>query len=278
MTMSDQYTPNAEEAADLFREMSKNNLISDESKELVVHNMNEIMAMAVVGTVAMKLETEDPFKVLLVIDRSGSMGSKWIALVDGLARLINRFIKLQSTFGVEILLAIVFFDDVIEPTVPFTKVDQIDPSVLNTHKPRGSTAQWDGWFVSIAGSVGNDYLLHKDGIRGSKTFAILLGDGGENASTQIKDPGDIAKFMADIRRPKKRVFAAFGFGDKRSFTAQFTKMGFLPHNIRVLADGDTAIDEALEMISQTIAHHSQAHSLGLNPPMQGNSADTFFIS
>lgn len=270
--------PSIEDVRKIYEEMEDRGMIDDSSKEILVTNLHEGVALACIGGMAEKLGTEDPLVLVLVVDASGSMGSHESEVIRGLKFARDQLIDAQNQFGVEIIIAVVVFNTQARILLPFSLVDQVTDVQLEGYATGGYTALNDATYTALAALTAQGFLLFKEKVRGGRRFVVVLTDGGENSST-LKDEGQIAKLMGDLRKRKVNTFAFIGYGSDMYYRQQARDMGFLDHNVRVMGD----FIDAIELVTSSMQAQSQKASVGRNMGGQASVAsgdptvDNFFV-
>jgi hypothetical protein len=114
----------------------------------------------------------DQTEIVVVLDRSGSMGSIKEATVNG----FNTFLDEQKNAEGEAFITLVQFDDRYEMNYQSIPVAEAQPLVAGeTFVPRGTTALYDA-----IGKTINDLKTDRD------VIFVIITDGHENASKEFK--------------------------------------------------------------------------------------------
>lgn len=119
-------------------------------------------------------------EIVLILDRSGSMGSVRDDLIGG----VNTFISEQQKEGDDVLVSCVQFDDRYgDPAFWREPLKTVKPLDRATYAPRGLTSLYD----AVAKTI-NTYIGWKDdGTVTGKVMFVIHTDGGENSSQEFKD-------------------------------------------------------------------------------------------
>jgi Mg-chelatase subunit ChlD len=119
-------------------------------------------------------------RVVLVVDRSGSMSSVRQAAFDGVNEQIAT-IKRNAKLTGKTYTTYIQFDDVVEIVFENKEATELVPITFDQYVPRGSTALRDATFTAIKS------LQHVGAKDGEDTgyLVVVISDGGENASKDI---------------------------------------------------------------------------------------------
>jgi hypothetical protein len=112
-----------------------------------------------------------PVEIVMILDRSGSMGSLRDDAIGG----FNTFLAEQQALPGEANVTLVLFDDHYETPVVRQPVRNVEQLSHLTYVPRGMTALYD----AIGRTISN-----LNGIKPTKAIVCILTDGAENASKQ----------------------------------------------------------------------------------------------
>lgn len=248
----------------LYDQMKANGLLEDSSHQLIVANLDASVVPMVNSAEAIDLDTEDPIIMLLVLDKSISMASETSNVQQGLRNLVEMGKRLYQKHGTEIILGVITFGVAgnIQPLIPFTKVDDIDPQWISKYDPADNgTALLDGTFFGLAGMGGFGYSLWGEGVRGGKRIFVVLTDGGENDSRKA-DEAAVSQLMTDLRIPKQTSFGLIGAGPTSWYEPIGVRMGFKRQNIITVQAGPGSFARAFEIVSNSMELHSVAQSTG----------------
>ncbi len=119
----------------------------------------------------------------LVLDRSGSMENCWSQTMVGLRNQLNNIREMAATLpDQEIFISLCIFDDKIEFPGGIVKAGQENYNLLDSVKPRGSTALYD----AIGDSIRQiEFAAATQIAQGEASVVmVILTDGFENASTR----------------------------------------------------------------------------------------------
>jgi hypothetical protein len=173
-------------------------------------------------------------EVVVVLDRSGSMGSIMKSTVEG----FNTFINEQKNAEGEAFVTLVQFDDRYEINYQSKPVNEVADLIAGeTFKPRGMTALHDA-----IGKTINELKTDRD-----VTFVIIT-DGEENSSREYKGEA-IKKMIQTMETDKKWKFVYMGANQDAVTIGQ--KFGIKGSN----AITYTADNEHVTMAFMNVSHN-----------------------
>ena len=126
-----------------------------------------------------KMPNRELTDIVIILDRSGSMGSVRDATIEAL----NGYIQSQKTGDGQVCLTLIQFDDCYEVfahAVPITRFPMLS---RKTFEPRGSTALFDAIGRTIL-ETGERYSRMHETVRPGNILIVIQTDGFENASKQ----------------------------------------------------------------------------------------------
>ena len=153
------------------------------------------------------LKGKNTAHLILILDRSGSMGSIKDATIEG----FNQFISDQKKVPLPATISLYQFDDVYE--VVYENMDLKDVEYLNDniYQPRNTTALFD----AIGKSITN-YLVYYDSLipkeRPKKVLFCIITDGAENASVEFRSRKAVKDLMDNVKKKYKWQFSFIGAG------------------------------------------------------------------
>lgn len=115
-------------------------------------------------------------EIIVILDRSGSMGTIKKATIDG----YNRFLAEQKALDGKALLTLVQFDHDYEVVFSAIDLQEISPLTAATYKPRGTTALLDAIGKTIEDT--RDRLVAKSEGAVPQLIFLIITDGEENSS------------------------------------------------------------------------------------------------
>ncbi len=132
--------------------------------------------------------------VILVLDRSGSMGSVRDDAIGG----FNTFVAQQAAAPGEATLTLVQFDHEYEVVLRALDMREVRPLDKKTYVPRGQTALYDAVGRAVAETT--EYVRKlPTARRPAKVIVAILTDGAENASREY-GYADVQKLITQKRR------------------------------------------------------------------------------
>lgn len=119
-------------------------------------------------------------EIILIVDRSGSMGTIWSDTVGG----FKNFIKEQKALSGKANLTLVTFDNRHDLVYDGVDIQDCDDDVLKDYGPRGSTALLDTMGFTMD-RVGKRFTDMQEEERPGKVIVCVLTDGEENSSMEF---------------------------------------------------------------------------------------------
>src|SRR6267142_5604320 len=114
-------------------------------------------------------------EIVVVLDRSGSMASRWEETISG----FNAFVESQQQGPGEARLTLIQFDDQYEPNYEGKAVGEVPRLTQESYVPRGYTALHDAMGRTIIG-VGARLAAEAEVRRPEKVLVQSITDGYEN--------------------------------------------------------------------------------------------------
>lgn len=121
-------------------------------------------------------------KIVVVLDRSGSMGSIKADTIGG----FNAFIEEQKKVEGVADLTLAQFDDQYDIVYNSENIQNVQPLSNETFVPRGMTALYDA-ICRTVDAVGRELHELKESERPEKVIFVIITDGGENASKDFRN-------------------------------------------------------------------------------------------
>lgn len=118
--------------------------------------------------------------IILLLDKSGSMGSVQDATIEG----VNSFLRQQRQQPGEAVLHVVQFDDVLEVSHNYVNLKDAKDLDHFNYQPRGMTALLDAIAETID-NVGSQLASMQENQRPGKVLFVIQTDGNENASEKF---------------------------------------------------------------------------------------------
>lgn len=175
---------------------------------------------------------------LLVLDRSGSMGSCWDATISGLNEQLNTIRHLEEKYPEQrYFVSLVVFDneiDTILEDMPISKVEDFDGTEF---PPRNSTALHDAMGLGISNLKASLKKKDKKSDSISTAIVVVMTDGWENSSREHNSE-TIREMIQDLEKTGAWTFSymganqdavlaarAYGIGAGNSITYSSTAKG-----------------------------------------------------
>lgn len=203
-----------------------------------------------------KVEASEKAKeteIVVVLDRSGSMGSIAAATVDG----FNTFLDEQKNAEGEAFVTLVQFDDRYEVDYKSVPVKDVNPLINGeTFKPRGMTALLDA-----IGKTVNELETERD------VVFVIITDGQENASREYKRDAIMA--MIKTLEDEKGWYFLF-LGANQDAIAAGGDMGIKGNKSFTYAATDIGTASAFASFSDNISSYRSAkmnYSMNVNSEM-----------
>lgn len=127
--------------------------------------------------------------LVMVVDRSGSMGPLWGETVEG----IKGYVEEQMKVAGYATMTLKVFDDRHDTVFDFQDIIGLNGKEIKEFGPRGMTALYDAIGKAI-NETGTKLANMDEKDRPSKVLFLIVTDGLENASQKFKAP-DIAKMI-----------------------------------------------------------------------------------
>ena len=199
-----------------------------------------------------KINKLDQTEIVVVLDRSGSMGSIAVPTVEGFNKFLN---EQQNALG-EAFITLVQFDDQYEVNYKSMPVKDASPLILGeSFKPRGSTALLDA-----IGKTIEELKTDKD------VVFVIITDGEENASKVYKNEA-INKMITTLTKEGwKFIFLAAN----QDAIAKGGAMGIHGSNSMTYAATTRGASRAFATISANTANYRNSKSVYLSQ----NDVDT----
>ena len=188
-----------------------------------------------------ELAARAPQAVVVVLDRSGSMGGAPIATAHHAITSLVRRLGPDDRFG------LVAFDDTAEVVVPVGRLGDMDATsvavAIASVEARGSTDLSAGYLMGL-----------REAMRGATdagVTVILVSDGHANAG--ITDPDVLAAVAEEAKRTGTTTTATLGLGDgyDEQLLAAMARAGTGEH--RYAPDVDAAVSEFAGLVDDLLA-------------------------
>ena len=148
----------------------------------------------------MEKKTTNGTDIMLLVDRSGSMGPRAKETIEG----INTFIADQRKVSqkmkkdgidVETRVTLAIFDDKYEQIYCALPIDDVPTLTDEVYFVRGGTALWDAIARTIAST--KERLAPIDRDARPEVLFVIITDGQENQSTEIRDAETVRSMVKD---------------------------------------------------------------------------------
>lgn len=152
----------------------------------------------------MKTKQPEPdFDIVLVLDRSGSMGSIRQDVIGGL----NTFIEEQKKEGGSAYFSMVQFDNNYgDPQTWRTPLMEVNPFTNNDFIPRGGTALLD----AIGKTIARVREMRRDGEITGKVQFVIQTDGEENSSGEYTSVDMVSELINEVKEERWGDFIFLG--------------------------------------------------------------------
>ena len=183
------------------------------------------------------LNSIKPCKVLIVLDRSGSMISIAQETING----YNRFIEEQKKIPGECKVTLVQFDDVIETVYDDIDINNIPALTNETFIPRGWTALYD--------AIGKSIRNLETKVTNQKVIVAVITDGEENASKEFRTADQVKALTTTMEnRGWNITFIAANIKDVKSYSQS---MG-IGRSMNYMANSDAVMDMYSELSQNVV--------------------------
>lgn len=125
----------------------------------------------------------DTTEILMIIDKSGSMGIRRDDTIGG----FNTFLKDQKKLDKPATMSMVQFDDIYEAHYISKDLKEVPELTTATYVPRGNTALLDAMGRGIT-ELGAKLAAMPEAERPSNVIVVVMTDGAENASKEYTYP------------------------------------------------------------------------------------------
>jgi hypothetical protein len=171
------------------------------------------------SNVRIKNVNENLTEIIFVLDKSGSM---WDVKKDTIGGF-NQFLEDQKKLPGEALFTLITFDTTYNKFEEGSLLENVKPLNENTYNPNGGTALFDAVNRAIADTITRHNDLPGDKTPG-KVILVVLTDGEENSSTEIRDVKKIGEMVKE--REKAGWEVVFLGADLDSWQGMGSSLGF----------------------------------------------------
>lgn len=155
--------------------------------------------------------------ICFVLDKSGSMGSCRDEAISG----FNEYVEQQKQLEDNTTLTLVLFDSTVVTPIVDTKMADVRPIGKHDYVPNGCTALFDAVGRSIA-------LTEPKVKKEDRVLVVILTDGLENASQQIRSHEQIRDVITMKEREGNWTFTYMGSGE--NWQQEVASMGIAAAN------------------------------------------------
>jgi len=160
---------------------------------------------------------------LLVLDRSGSMGSCWDSTIEGLNEQLGTIRGLEKKYKDQrYFITLVAFDSEIETIIEDAPISEVKNFDGTEFPPRGLTSLHDAMGISISNLKNTLKKKEKDSESVSTALVVIMTDGGENSSKEYRGSegmGKIKKMIDDLEDTGLWTFSFMGANQDAVLTA-----------------------------------------------------------
>lgn len=196
-------------------------------------------------------------EIILVIDKSGSMGSSRDDVVGGFNTYVS---DLKKEKGIDAKLTLVMFDDNVHKLYAGKAIAQVGELCNRTYCPGGSTSLNDAVMEAIEDA---ETRLNKSKAKNKpQVMVIVFTDGEENASSKFG--GDVGKDKVKQKRAEKEQegWAFIFMGADMDAWAAGGSYGMSAGN--TLGLGKQAIGQTMSYLSNRTAKAARMHSANIS--------------
>jgi uncharacterized protein YegL len=248
----------SEDLKSLFSSAQQDGL-SQQSVQVMVHNLDAQVALGCVGAQVDDLNTDDVTLLVLVLDMSGSMSGVSQDVIDGYNTMLETM--RTSPAADSILVSTWVFDTAPELLHGYTPIETAPDLTRADYAPRGQTALYDATLNAFTGIVGYGQDLRNSGIR-TRAIIVVFSDGADNSSKN--HVGDVRRVTEDLIAQEIYLPVFVGYGDESLFRKVAADMGF--QTILTAAHTPADIRRSMGMVSMSVVQVSQSGVIG-----QGNA-------
>lgn len=168
--------------------------------------------------------------VVVLLDRSGSMGSVRDSTIEG----INTFIEGQKKTPGEARMTLIQFDDQYEVNYTDRLLAEVPVLTHETYQPRGSTALLDSMGRTIV-ELGERLAAMPESARPGRVVVVIQTDGAENCSSKF-DHAQVSDMIKHQREKYNWEFIFLGANQDAIATAnKFSIVNAISYNANNLS-------------------------------------------
>lgn len=194
---------------------------------------------------------------LIVLDKSGSMGSVQMETISGLNEQIQSMKKAEKDFPEqEQKVCIVYFSSEVEVTECWNKnVSDIKEFTKENYNPDGMTALYDA--IGIGVKKLREEIKEELSDRTANVILTIFTDGSENSSRKF-DRNEVKKLIGDIKDTGQWTVAFIGCGDNVFDVAE--SIGISQGNTMSYTAGSVGTQNAFVQMSTARYERSATYS------------------
>ncbi|MBN1287115.1 MAG: VWA domain-containing protein [Anaerolineae bacterium] len=229
--------------------------LSQQSVEVMVHNLDAQVALGCVGAQVDDLNTDDVTLLVIVLDMSGSMDGVRDAVIDGYNVMLQTL--RDSRLADSILVSTWTFSNAPRLLHGYTPVTYAADITRSEYVPSGGTALYDAVLNAYTGIVAYGQDLRDSGIRTQAIIAVFS-DGEDNSSKHRV--GEVRQVTEDLIAQEIYAPVFVGYGDEATFRRVAQEMGF--RAILTAAHTPADIRRSMGIVSQSVIRASQSGVVG----------------
>jgi uncharacterized protein YegL len=150
----------------------------------------------------------DYTEILMILDRSGSMGR----MVDDTIGGFNTFIEKQKKEDGKCSISLILFNDTYEVKYISKDINEVEKLTTDVYWPHGNTALNDSMAKGI-NDLGKRLSEMDESERPSKVIVVTMTDGQENASYEYSDVSLLKKIIDHQKEKYSWEFIMIGTSD-----------------------------------------------------------------
>lgn len=171
------------------------------------------------SNVRIKNVNENLAEIILVLDKSGSMYSVKEDTIGG----VNQYIEDQKKLPGEAIFTFITFNTQSNVELEGVLLESVQPLTNETYAPGGGTALLDAVNSAISDTIERHNKLDDDKTPG-KVMLVVLTDGEENSSREVRDVKEIGKMVSERESAGWEV--AFLGADLDNWASMGSSLGF----------------------------------------------------
>lgn len=195
---------------------------------------------------------------LLVLDRSGSMGSCWKSTIEGLNEQLATIRSLEEKYPEQrYYVTLVVFDYEITTVFEDKAIKEIDDFDGTEFPPRGSTALHDAMGIGISNLRTKLAKKDKKNDSISTALVVVMTDGGENASKEYNSKS-IKSIIEELEEDGSWTFSFMGANQDSFLTAR--DFGIAAGNVVNYTSTNDGATAAYSTLNQAMTTRANSNS------------------